>query len=56
MEQYIRVAKDLLDHIMTAGDVLNDREQMLYLDSNYTSLITNITSRKCVIPLDDIFT
>lgn len=45
---------------MAAGDVINDNEHMFYilggLDSNYTSLITNIISKKCVLSRDDIFT
>lgn len=47
---------DLLDHIIAAGDDLTDREKMLSvlggLDSIYTFLITNISGKKCILPLD----
>lgn len=60
MEKYICKAKDLIDHILVVGDHLNDHEKMLYIlegfDSNYVSLITNITSKKRVLGLDEVFT
>lgn len=55
MKKYISIAKYLLDHIMVARDVISKREQVLYvigsLDSNYTSLMKNITGKKYVISL-----
>lgn len=60
MEQYISVAKDLTDHILAAGDTISDREQILYvlggLDSDYTSLVTTITSKKRILPLAKVST
>lgn len=60
MKEYISMENDLLDHIMVIGGIIFDREQMLYviggLDSNYTSLVKNITSKKSVISLDELFT
>lgn len=60
MGQYIIVAKDLIDHILAVSDKISDYEQILYilggLDSNYTSLVITITSKKWVLFLDEVFT
>lgn len=50
MEQYINKSKVLIDHLLAARIESYDRKQVLYafggLDSNYMSLVTNITLRK----------
>lgn len=39
-----KVKQNLIDHILTAADSINDKEQLLYvlkgLNTNYTSLVT----------------
>lgn len=54
MQQYISHSKDLIDHILTTGDNLSDKEQLLYvlggLDVAYESLVTTITNKKrCLV-------
>lgn len=60
MEQCISLEKKLVDHILEFVDIISNREHMLYvfegLDSNYISLITNITNKKQILSLNDIFT
>lgn len=55
-----RHSKNLINHLLVADDQINDYEQILdilgEMDQNYTSLITTITSKKRVFPLDKVFT
>lgn len=59
MENYIGTTKNLINHIMVVGDEISDCEKVLYilggLDFQYSSLITNITQKKCKPSLDEVF-
>lgn len=59
MESYISIEKNLIDHIIATGDNISDIEQILYilrgLGVYYNSIVTNLTQKKWVSSLDEVF-
>lgn len=58
-DAYISGARELINHVIPAGDVINPCEQVLYvmgcLDLAYVSLMTSITNKKHIPCLDEVF-
>lgn len=59
MEEYIVDAKELFDLMSEIGDLISSQEEILYLlgglNAGYISIVTNITHKKNMPSIDEVF-
>lgn len=60
MDEYISKAKDLFNTLFVIGNNIIIREKIMYLldglNSDYNALVTKLTSKKNMSPLEEVFT